>query len=1068
MKKLLAMVLALVMTLSLAVSANAAFKDADKVSADYSEAVAVLNGMGVFKGYEDGSFQPQGKITRAEVATIIYRIYTQDLAKNDKSGLYASYNKFSDMTGAGWAAGYIGYCANAEFVKGYPDGTFKPSGNVTGYEVLTMILRAIGYDKNNEFTGADWALNVAKYAEQAGVLKNVKGVDLNAPATRELVAELLFRAIAKAPMVTYTAAFGYQTVSFSGSKNDSKTFKDNETLGHKNFDLTDNATNGTYGRPATKWTYNCGDKSTTVYDKPVATYTEEFKPCDLCKDLSEKKEAKVTVAYVDGVNTSADAKAYVDTFKATDTKTALGAQGQLVEVYENEKGEDYTVIVINTYLAKVTKVIEEVKDKNDHVKVEASVNVDVYGTKTNKAGDVTNEVITDNFETDGFKKGDFVLVTYNKGDIASMEAAKGEVAKLTGLKGNKLGSNKTTSDVQDITAVAYADAKVAVKATENPLYGQMSNDPAIKLGDTYTFYYDSYGNVIGVGDYAYDANYVVIDRMWNTHDDGNGVVYANLVNVSDASVISKVVVDVVYDERGHEDTTFVSGVANRNNHFYEDLMTYTVNKDGEYELRNTGVKIQKRADNGQTQDTLCVYDASTNKYRISVMDADKQGDVYMDKDTEILFQYTKTPDATYKAYTLDTLPNSFWGYVEWVEGTDGKADVVYVRGVEQTYSWVFIADPSVTSTKENDDKSLTMTLADAYYLTENGELGTKGLTVTSNSSDIVIADSQIGGTNLKTTELTKAGLYKMYTLGTNDQKLVYVPAVKLTAQVNNNGNEVVGFYNGGKFISIDDAKNFAWIGDFAGVENNAPYSAELTKLEKSEDLADINAGDWVYVQLDNDDDEIVALHKINLKVSVDFDADSKTLDKGAKITAPDMYYGAAAKDFTVDVSKWVKVKEVNNGYTFETKKEHSEARTYAVTAATTGADKLVNGDIVVKLAAEPAHDNKVIIKVTPKPADITNFDVEVTAHTNSGRGTIKVIATSAATVKVNDLLKCIKADGTHVNPDLVVFDNSLENKITDTNVTLDTAGNVAIAVYAEDGSVAYYNVVIEAPAQGGN
>ena len=1063
MKKLLAMVLALVMTLSLAVSANAAFKDADKVSADYSEAVAVLNGMGVFKGYEDGSFQPQGNITRAEVATIIYRIYTQDLAKNDKSGLYASYNKFSDMAGAGWAAGYIGYCANAEFVKGYPDGTFKPSGKVTGYEVLTMILRAIGYDKNNEFTGADWALNVAKYAEQAGVLKNVKGVDLNAPATRELVAELLFRAIAKAPMVTYTAAFGYQTVSFNG-KADGKTFKDNETLGHKNFDLTDKPTNGTYGRPATKWTYNCGDKSTTVYDKPVATYTEEFKPCDLCKDLSKKKEAKVTVAYVDGVDTSAAAKAYVDTFKATDTKTALGAQGQLVEVYENEKGEDYTVIVINTYLAKVTKVIEEVKDKNDHVKVEASVNVDVYGTKTDKNGDVNNEAIKDSFETEGFKKGDFVLVTYNKGDIASMEAAKGEVAKLTGLKGNKLGSNKTTSDVQDITAVAYADAKVAVKATMNPLNTQIgSKEPSIKLGDAYTFYYDSYGNVIGVGKYDYDANYVVIDRMWNTHDDGNGVVYANLVNVSDASVISKVVVDVIYNKDGEKVDRPVSSVANRNGYFYEDLMTYTVNKDGEYELRDAGKKIQKTVDR-QTQDTLCVYDASTNKYRISVMDADKQGDVYMDKDTEILFQYTKTPDATYKAYTLDTLPNSFWGYVEWVEGTDGKADVVYVRGVEQTYSWVFIADPSVTSTKENDDKSLTMTLADAYYLTENGELGTKGLTVTSNSSDIVIADSQIGGTNLKTTELTKAGLYKMYTLGTNDQKLVYVPAVKLTAQVNNNGNKVVGFYNGGKFISIDDAKNFAWIGDFAGVENNAPYSTKITDLNKSEDLADINAGDWVYVQLDNDDDEIVALHKINLKVSVDFDADSKTLDKGAKITAPDMYYGAAAKDFTVAVSEWVKVNEVNNGYTFETKKEHSEARTYAVTAATTGDNKLVNGNIVVKLAADPAHDSKEIKAVDPLPADITNFTVQVMAHTNSARGTVKVIAPSAATVKVNDLLRCIKAYGTHVNPDLVVFDNSLENKITDTNVTLDTAGNIAIAVYSEAGEVAYYNVVVEAPA----
>ena len=250
MKKLLAMVLALVMTLSLAVSANAAFKDADKVSADYSEAVAVLNGMGVFKGYEDGSFQPQGNITRAEVAAIVYRVYTADV-KDAKASMYATYNKFSDMAGAGWAQGYIGYCANAALVKGYPNGTFQPSGKVTGYEVLAMILRAIGYDQNNEFTGADWALHVAQTAQQAGVLKNVKGVDLNAPATRELVAELLFRAIAVAPMVTYTAAFGYQTVSFD-TKKDNKFFKENETLGHKNFLLDSDDAEDIWGRPTTK------------------------------------------------------------------------------------------------------------------------------------------------------------------------------------------------------------------------------------------------------------------------------------------------------------------------------------------------------------------------------------------------------------------------------------------------------------------------------------------------------------------------------------------------------------------------------------------------------------------------------------------------------------------------------------------------------------------------------------------------------------------------------------------------------------------------------------------------
>ena len=225
MKKLLPMVLALVMTLSLAVSANALKAD-EKINEDYAEAVAVLNGMGVFKGYEDGSFKPENNITRAEVATIIYRIYTGDVAKNDKSGLYATYNKFSDMAGAGWAAGYIGYCSNAELVKGYPNGTFQPSGNITGYEVLAMILRAVGYDKNGEFTGADWALNVAKYAEQLDILKNVaKTTNLGAPATRELVAEILFRAI-NVPMVTYTAAFGYQNVGLNGDK-DGKLFQNN-------------------------------------------------------------------------------------------------------------------------------------------------------------------------------------------------------------------------------------------------------------------------------------------------------------------------------------------------------------------------------------------------------------------------------------------------------------------------------------------------------------------------------------------------------------------------------------------------------------------------------------------------------------------------------------------------------------------------------------------------------------------------------------------------------------------------------------------------------------------------
>ena len=404
MKKLLAMVLALVMTLSLAVSANAAFKDDKSISDDYAESVAVLNGMGVFKGYEDGSFKPEGNITRAEVATIIYRIYTADVAKNDKSGLYATYNKFSDMAGAGWAQGYIGYCANASLVKGYPDGTFKPSGKVTGYEVLAMILRAVGYDKNNEFSGADWALHVAQTAQQLGVLDNVaKTTDLNAPASRELVAELLFQGIQKA-QVTYTPAFGYVTDKVISTKTNS--------LGEKNFKLASAAASDKWGRPATKWTYTTGDKATTFVEKPDLTYTKAVAECDVAHDL----DLSADTAYALIVNGQTASTKY--TVNLTDTVTKMGAQGRLFEVYKDAK----TIVMIDTFLAKVTKVTAASTDRNGHV-TDATVDRKVYqvnDTGIDKAG----------VEAEGFTVGQYVLVTMTV-DTASPVVQTVEAATVT-------------------------------------------------------------------------------------------------------------------------------------------------------------------------------------------------------------------------------------------------------------------------------------------------------------------------------------------------------------------------------------------------------------------------------------------------------------------------------------------------------------------------------------------------------------------------------------------------------------------------------------------------------------
>ena len=207
LKKILALVLALVMSFSLMATANA-FTDSEKVTDTYETAVTVLDGLKVFQGYDDGSFQPQGSITRAEVAAIIYRIVTGDVT-DTQVGIYADYNKFDDVKSTSWYAGYVNFCANAEYIKGYDAKTFGPNDPVTGYQALAMILRALGYDKNGEFTGTSWQVQTAAVGENRGITKNISAGTLGTAASREVVAEILFRAIL-VDTVEYTPAFGYQ------------------------------------------------------------------------------------------------------------------------------------------------------------------------------------------------------------------------------------------------------------------------------------------------------------------------------------------------------------------------------------------------------------------------------------------------------------------------------------------------------------------------------------------------------------------------------------------------------------------------------------------------------------------------------------------------------------------------------------------------------------------------------------------------------------------------------------------------------------------------------------------
>ena len=194
-KKVLSLVLCVAMMLSvMVVGAGAAFSDQSKIK--NTEAVDACTALNIIGGYPDGSFKPEGNITRAEVTKMIC------VALNGGKNPAVSTNTtptFSDVRGnanAAWAEGYIESCAAQGIVSGVGGGKFAPNGNVTGVQLAKMLLVSLGYKSENEgFTGNAWATNVNMRAAQKGLYKGLEKMDTSAAITRDNAAQMVWNAL---------------------------------------------------------------------------------------------------------------------------------------------------------------------------------------------------------------------------------------------------------------------------------------------------------------------------------------------------------------------------------------------------------------------------------------------------------------------------------------------------------------------------------------------------------------------------------------------------------------------------------------------------------------------------------------------------------------------------------------------------------------------------------------------------------------------------------------------------------------------------------------------------------
>ena len=428
MKKFLSLVLALVMTMSL-VTVSAGAKDfTDNSKINYEEAVEVMSTLGVVGGYTDGTFKPQGTLTRGAAAKIICNLI---LGTTTADALTADAAPYKDVATTNVFAPYIAYCAKEGIISGYADGTFRPANTLTGYAFMKMLLGALGLQADKEgYTGPNWSISVAKRALSKDVAldNGLKGEFNGAKAATREEACLYALNMLKAGTFSYpndnTVIVGNVSVSTSAKAVQDKNKPYYETV-FKNLFV--HSTSDAFGRPATRWDYK-GVKIGTYAKTPDLTYVGSVKVNDIYADLNMSTKDTTANLYVNGesFDTAENGKdaATFTVSKANDTKLdKLGGtadkigNGTLIEVYRNDDNNHVDVIAMSVYAGKITDVKDATSKKDAYVVVDT---------------DSTIADFNDEYETEAFAEDDVVAFTYADGEIQTMykmESVSGELTK---------------------------------------------------------------------------------------------------------------------------------------------------------------------------------------------------------------------------------------------------------------------------------------------------------------------------------------------------------------------------------------------------------------------------------------------------------------------------------------------------------------------------------------------------------------------------------------------------------------------------------------------------------------
>ena len=494
LKRALSLLLSSTMVLGMLVMGSSAASYKDVTSEYNKEAIDVMEAVSVMVGDENGNFNPDQKVTRAQMAVVMANLL--DLKVDDFKNAVLPFTDVPE-----WARPFVAACYADGITAGTSATTYGSNDTVTAAQAGLMMLKALGYFQNQGDFGGDWQLAAVKQASKIDLYDGINAGATTA-LTRNEVAQLGLNTL-EATMVEPDGTSGsidlgdividlggtkYAEVVSSSSyaqafadKNDDKDgSKYTVQLGEKLYDgdlkKGDSAPDA-FGRPSNQWKYKTSEVGTYAKEAD-ATYTAEVKSEDLYKDLGLNEKTTATV-YTDGSNNNSEFPI------EKNNDDSRGGNGVLIEAYKSVKnGKDaVTLTVINTYLAQV----DGDYDKDDEELELASLD-DVKS--------YSGTLSSDDFSgLDAFEDEDYVLLTIANDEVKSIEKAEVLNATVTSY-------TKDKSVTADGTKYEYSESYDASNLTYN-------------LKDEYTLVLDKSGYVLYTDGVEASGNYVYITEFGN-------------------------------------------------------------------------------------------------------------------------------------------------------------------------------------------------------------------------------------------------------------------------------------------------------------------------------------------------------------------------------------------------------------------------------------------------------------------------------------------------------------------------------------------------------------------------